>query len=69
MADIQIGEGRTPSPNQQRKQAARSAMRGFDSALEDLTSNWSGFTVAQQREALRAMLIILARGVRWLMTR
>jgi hypothetical protein len=68
MADIQIGEGRTPSPKQQRKHAARSAMRGFDSALEDLTTNWSGFSVTQQREALRLMLIILARSVRWLMT-
>jgi hypothetical protein len=42
-------------------------MRGFDSALEDLTTNWSGFSVTQQREALRLMLIILARSVRWLM--
>jgi hypothetical protein len=69
MADIQIGEGRAPSQEQQRKQAARNAMRGYDAALNDLTSNWDGLTAAQQREAIRAMLIILARSVRWLMAR
>ena len=37
MANIQIGEGRTPSPDQQRKQAARQAMRGFDAAMTALT--------------------------------
>jgi hypothetical protein len=68
MADIQIGVGHTPSSEQQRKHTARSAMRGYDAALEDLTTNWSGFSAAQQREALRAMLIILARSVHWLMT-
>ena len=68
MADIQIGEGRTPSLEQQRKHAARSAMRAYDAALEDLTSNWDGLTTGQKVEAARTMLVILARGVRWLMT-
>ena len=67
MADIQIGEGRTPSPDQLQKQAARSAMRGYDAALEDLTTNWSGLTQAQKVEAARTMLVIVARGVRWLL--
>jgi hypothetical protein len=69
MADVQIGQGRVPSQEQQRKQAARSALRGYDAALDDLTSNWDGLTAAQQREAQRTMLIILARSVRWLMAR
>jgi uncharacterized membrane protein len=67
MPDIQVGEGTTPTPEQQRKKTARQAMQGYSAALDDLTTNWSGLTVAQQREALRTMLIILARGMRWLM--
>jgi hypothetical protein len=69
MADVQIGEGRTPTQEQQRKQAARNAMRDYDVALDDLTANWSGLTQAQKVEAARTMLIILARSVRWLMLR
>lgn len=63
MADIQITGG-TPDPH---KTEARQAMRQFDVALDKVTTSWTSLSVAERQEAIRAMVIIVARAVRWLM--
>lgn len=65
MADIQITGG-TPDP---RKTEARQAMRQFDAALDKVTTNWATLSAAERQEAIRTMVVIVARAVRWLMLR
>lgn len=48
-------------PKRNKKKKARQAMRTFDAALNDLTDGWSGLNANQQRDAMRNMIIILAR--------
>ena len=51
------------------RQDAKLAVRQFDTALTALNDNWETLDAAEQREALRTMTLILARGLRWLMLR
>ena len=48
---------------------AKQAVRQFDTALTALDDNWETLDADGQRQALRAMTPILARGLRWLMLR
>ena len=48
---------------------ARQAVRQFDAALTTLSDDWETLDADGQRDALRAMTLILARGMRWLMLR
>lgn len=49
------------------KMQAKNALQQYDSALADLTDNWSSLTSAQKTEAIRTMLVVLARSVRFMM--
>ncbi|HLA42883.1 MAG TPA: hypothetical protein VJZ27_05580 [Aggregatilineales bacterium] len=44
---------------------ARAARQQFNTALDDLTINWDSLTTAQKTAAMRTMLIVLARVVKW----
>jgi len=48
---------------------AKLAVRQFDAALTALSDDWETLDADGQREVLRAMTLILARGMRWLMLR
>jgi len=66
MADIQVGQGTAPSALQTAKADARAAIKQqYIAAMDDLTTNWDGLTQAAKAEALRTMVIVLAKAVRW----
>lgn len=49
-----------------RKVAARQALAEYDSALTDLTDNWSSLSASAKSNALRHMVILMARILRYL---
>ena len=44
------------------KRAARVAMKEFDAALADVSDNWAGLDAGRKIEALRKLLIVVARS-------
>lgn len=63
MADISVG---VPNEASGAKAAVRAAIPAYNAAMDDLTTNWSGLTTGQKSEALRTMLILVAKVCRWL---
>jgi len=59
MADINL--------HNDRKTAKVEMRDNFQSALDDLTTNWSGFTQAQKVAVMRTGLIVVMRVVKHLM--
>ena len=45
---------------------AKDAMKAYDAALAKLTTQWNGLDSKTQLLALRDMVIIMAKNVRWL---
>ncbi len=73
MAQISIKTSADSAEKQHRSQVrvqkmqAKNALQQYDAALNDLTDNWAGLTAGQKTEAIRTMLVILARSVRFVM--
>jgi hypothetical protein len=51
--DVQVRQGR--------KRQARQARREFNAALADVDTQWANLNANQQREAMRRLLLVLAR--------
>lgn len=75
MARISIKSNRPAVEKQRRSQVrqqravAQAALQQYDAALLDLTDNWGGLSAVQKTEALRTMLVVAAKSIRFLMLR
>lgn len=53
----------------QRETTIRNRIADYDAALNRLENQWSGLTTAQRTDAIRDMLILVAKALRWLIAR
>ncbi len=73
MAQISVKSSKDAAEKQHRAQvrqhkaAAQAVFQQYNAALADLTDNWAALTAAQKQDAMRTMLVILARSVRLMM--